>query len=194
MLDVEFIQLLQDMIGDLTSAPEPIEIKLFSQDPALLQQWAPKVADAIKKIPGVVDVLERHREHDQRTGDRCSRWTRRGGARRVHAAGNRARCQRDHAGRAGADAGRGERSRLHDPRALSRAVARSSLDAIRNTLLVSSHGRTATLGSLATVIEDCRARPRSGARTCSATSASRRGSKGSTSAPASRRCSRRSPT
>ena len=33
MLDVEFIQLLQDMIGDLTSAPEPIEIKLFSQDP-----------------------------------------------------------------------------------------------------------------------------------------------------------------
>ena len=29
MLEVEFMQLLQDMIGDLTSAPEPIEIKLF---------------------------------------------------------------------------------------------------------------------------------------------------------------------
>jgi multidrug efflux pump subunit AcrB len=57
MLQVEFIQLLQDMIGDLTSAPEPVAIKLFSQDPALLRTWAPQVADAIKKIPGVVDIL-----------------------------------------------------------------------------------------------------------------------------------------
>ena len=57
MLQVEFVQLLQDMIGDLTSAPEPIEIKLFSQDPALLREWAPKVADAIKKTEGIVDIL-----------------------------------------------------------------------------------------------------------------------------------------
>ncbi len=49
-LDVEFIQVLQDMIGDLTSSPEPIEIKLFAADPALLKTWAPKVADKIKKI------------------------------------------------------------------------------------------------------------------------------------------------
>ena len=57
-LDVEFIQVLQDMIGDLTSAPEPIQIKLFSQDPKQLEEWAPKVADAISKIKGVVDVLD----------------------------------------------------------------------------------------------------------------------------------------
>src|SRR5438876_7202199 len=38
-LDMEFVQLLQDMIGDLTSAPQPIAIKLFSEDPALLQEW-----------------------------------------------------------------------------------------------------------------------------------------------------------
>jgi multidrug efflux pump subunit AcrB len=57
MLDVEFVQLLQDMIGDLTSAPEPVEIKLFSQDADLLREWAPQVADAIRKIHGVVDVL-----------------------------------------------------------------------------------------------------------------------------------------
>jgi CzcA family heavy metal efflux pump len=57
VLDIEMPQLLQDMIGDLTSAPEPVVIKLFAQDPALLSQWAPAVADAIKKIPGVVDVL-----------------------------------------------------------------------------------------------------------------------------------------
>ncbi len=57
MLQVEFVQLLQDMIGDLTSAPEPIEIKLFSQDQALLREWAPKVADAIKRREGIVDIL-----------------------------------------------------------------------------------------------------------------------------------------
>ena len=57
MLQIEFVQLSQDMIGDLTSAPEPIAIKLFSQDPALLRQWAPQVAESIKKIAGVVDVL-----------------------------------------------------------------------------------------------------------------------------------------
>jgi CzcA family heavy metal efflux pump len=57
MLQVEFVQLLQDMIGDLTSAPEPIEIKLFSQDQALLREWAPKVADEIKKTDGIVDIL-----------------------------------------------------------------------------------------------------------------------------------------
>jgi len=55
-LDVEFIQVLQDMIGDLSNAPEPIQIKLFANDPALLEQLGPRVGDAIGKIPGVVDV------------------------------------------------------------------------------------------------------------------------------------------
>ena len=56
MLEVEFIQLLQDMIGDLTSAPEPIVIKMFSENPDLLKKWAPQVTDSIKKIKGVVDT------------------------------------------------------------------------------------------------------------------------------------------
>ncbi len=55
---VEFIQLLQDMIGDLTSQPEPIVIKLFAQDAKLLNDTAPRVADAIDKVHGVVDVLD----------------------------------------------------------------------------------------------------------------------------------------
>jgi multidrug efflux pump subunit AcrB len=50
------VQQLQDNIGDLTSSPEPIEIKLFSPDLELLKKWAPKVADRIKKIKGVVEV------------------------------------------------------------------------------------------------------------------------------------------
>ena len=55
-LEVEFVQVLQDMIGDLSNAPEPVQIKLFSPDAALLEQWAPKVGDAIHEIKGVVDV------------------------------------------------------------------------------------------------------------------------------------------
>jgi CzcA family heavy metal efflux pump len=57
-LDVEFIQQLQDNIGDLTSSPEPIEIKMFSPDLVLLKKWAPKVAERIKKIKGVADVKD----------------------------------------------------------------------------------------------------------------------------------------
>src|SRR5258708_4588253 len=41
---IEFIQLLQDMIGDLTSQPEPVVIKLFSQHGQLLNETAPRVA------------------------------------------------------------------------------------------------------------------------------------------------------
>jgi multidrug efflux pump subunit AcrB len=55
-LDIEFTQVLQDMIGDLSNSPEPIQIKLFSSDAALLNQLGPKVEAAIKKIPGVVDT------------------------------------------------------------------------------------------------------------------------------------------
>ncbi len=55
-LDVEFTQVLQDMIGDLSNSPEPIQVKLFSTDSRLLHELGPKVADAIGKIPGVVDI------------------------------------------------------------------------------------------------------------------------------------------
>ena len=55
-LDVEFIQVLQDMIGDLSNAPEPIQIKIFANDPAMLEQLGPRVGEAIGKIQGVVDV------------------------------------------------------------------------------------------------------------------------------------------
>jgi multidrug efflux pump subunit AcrB len=55
-LDVEFTQVLQDMIGDLSNAPEPIQIKVFASDPALLADLGPRIGDAIGKIGGVVDV------------------------------------------------------------------------------------------------------------------------------------------
>ena len=54
---VEFVQILQDMIGDLSNQPEPVVIRLYSQDGKLLNETGPRVADAISKVPGVVDIL-----------------------------------------------------------------------------------------------------------------------------------------
>src|SRR5260370_39341047 len=46
------------MIGDLSNAPEPIQIKLFIPNPAVLEEVATRVSDTIKKQSGVVDVLD----------------------------------------------------------------------------------------------------------------------------------------
>jgi len=55
-LDIELTQILQDNINDLSNAPEPIQIKVFSSDAKLLNQLAPRIGDAISKVPGIVDV------------------------------------------------------------------------------------------------------------------------------------------
>jgi len=150
MLDVEFVQLLQDMIGDLTSAPEPLVIKLFSQDPALLKQWAPTVGEAIKKVKGVVDVLD-------------------GIENTISGPATMFKVDQAMAARAGftpqeleIDASaimQGEpaatplvvNDRAYTIRVRFPESTRSSVDAIKSTLLVSSTGRTGTLGTLATV-------------------------------------------
>jgi CzcA family heavy metal efflux pump len=153
MLQVEFPQLLQDMIGDLTSAPEPVVIKLFSQDPAVLREWAPKVADAIKKIHGVVDILN-------------------GIDNTISGSALTFQVDPSVAARAGFTPQEVEldtsvilqgepattpvliRDRAYTLRVRFPAQTRSSLEAIQNTLLVSSTGKTATLGSLASVTQD----------------------------------------
>ena len=55
-LEVEMALLMEDLIGDLTAVPQPIEIKLYGDKFDDLLGTAPKVADAITKIAGVVDV------------------------------------------------------------------------------------------------------------------------------------------
>ncbi|HET7176760.1 MAG TPA: efflux RND transporter permease subunit [Gammaproteobacteria bacterium] len=57
-LDIDLSQLMEDMIGDLTATPQPVEVKLFAEDDTLLNRTAPRVADAIGKVPGVVDVFD----------------------------------------------------------------------------------------------------------------------------------------
>lgn len=55
-LDIELFQLIEDEIGDLTSVPEPIDIRLFGNDVSKLRQLADKVAQAIGGVKGVVGV------------------------------------------------------------------------------------------------------------------------------------------
>lgn len=55
-LQVEFVGIVPDVIGDLQGNPEPIEVKLFSEDAAALAAKAEEVETSIKKIPGVVDT------------------------------------------------------------------------------------------------------------------------------------------
>ena len=56
-LEIELIQLMGDLIGDLTAVPQPIEVKLFGDDPGLLKKAAASVAGAVEKVPGVVEVV-----------------------------------------------------------------------------------------------------------------------------------------
>jgi CzcA family heavy metal efflux pump len=57
-LRVEFVGILSDLIGDLTSSPSPVEIRLFSEDTAVLHRTAKEVAASIAKVHGVVDVFD----------------------------------------------------------------------------------------------------------------------------------------
>ena len=55
-LSVEMAQLMEDLIGDLTAVPQPVEVKLFSDNEAQLEKVATDVAARLAKVPGAVDV------------------------------------------------------------------------------------------------------------------------------------------
>ena len=156
---VEFVQVLQDMIGDLTGEPEPVTVKLFSQNPALLDTWAPKVADAIrfdektgKGAEGVVDVLD-------------------GLENTISSPAVNFQIDPGVAARAGftpeevaTDAAaiiEGEpaatpvvsNDRVYTVRVRFPSGRRDSLEAISDTLLTSASGHTATLGALAKITQ-----------------------------------------
>ncbi len=150
---VEFIQVLQDMIGDLTSQPEPVVIKLFSEDAKLLEETAPKVAEAIGKIHGVVDVL--NGIENTISGPAVTYQVN-------PTVAARAGFTPEEVALDAAAILEGEPAALpvilndrpYTIRVRFPEANRSSLESMSNTLLGSSTGRTATLGSLATVKEE----------------------------------------
>jgi len=57
-IHTDFGQLLEDNIGDLTGgAPQPIDVKIFGDDPVLLAQKAQQAAQILARVPGVEDVF-----------------------------------------------------------------------------------------------------------------------------------------
>jgi multidrug efflux pump subunit AcrB len=56
-VQIEFVQLLQDMLGDLQGTPAPVEVKLFGDDINTLGTLAERLEEKLSKIAGLVDVL-----------------------------------------------------------------------------------------------------------------------------------------
>lgn len=151
-LAVEFPQVLQDMIDDLSNAPQPIQIKVFSNDQSILNEVCPRIADAIGKIKGVVDVEN-------------------GIDNTISGPATNFQVDPVIAGRLGftpTEVAENATSILDgltptDPMIVNGRPytirvrlgddTRASLDTIRNTVFNSSSGHTATLGSLATITQ-----------------------------------------
>jgi CzcA family heavy metal efflux pump len=151
-VDVDFPLILQDMIGDLTGAPEPVVIKLFSEDPKLLEEQAPRVADAIGKIQGVVDL--KNGIENTMSGPAAEFRVNSTVAAKAGFTAEEVSTDAT-AVLQGATASNQliANNRAYNIRVRFPDQNRGSLDAMSNTLLVSSSGRTATLGSLAQINE-----------------------------------------
>jgi multidrug efflux pump subunit AcrB len=156
-VDVDFTQKLQDMIGDLTSAPQPIDIMMFNPNAQLLNSWAPRVADAIGNITvgGKHPVVDIDNGIDSTTSGPAVSF-------RVDVA------RAAHAGFSPQDVANEAQAMLDGVTAPDPIVVndrpyalriryptsvRSSLSDMNNLMLVSPSGQTANLGSLAAMTE-----------------------------------------
>jgi multidrug efflux pump subunit AcrB len=156
-VDVDFHQVLEDMIGDLTGDPKPVMIRLYSDDVDALKQWAPRVGDTIggiyinQKKP-VVDVDD---GIDSSTSGPAVVFT----VDPVRAA--KAGFTTDQLATVTSAILDGEpattpvviNDRPYVVRVRYPKQDRASLEAMRDTLLVNSNGGTATLGAMADISE-----------------------------------------
>jgi multidrug efflux pump subunit AcrB len=154
-VDVDFHQVLEDMIGDLTGAPQPVVIKLYSDDVNALTQWARRVADTIGGIyinnkKPVVDVSD---GIENTTSGPAVVFT----VDPIRAA--KAGFATDQLAIVTSAIVDGEpaatpvviNDRPYTVRVRYPKESRSSVEAMRNTLLVNSNGGTITLGAVADV-------------------------------------------
>jgi multidrug efflux pump subunit AcrB len=156
-LDVDFTQVLQDMISDLTGAPQPVVVKLFSPDTEALLTWAPRVADALGRIQinykkPVVDIED---GIDNTTSGpavvfaiNTSAAAKAGFTTDQISVISSAIVDGEPATAPLIISGRPYTLRVRYP-----AATRASLEAMSNTMIVNSNGGTATLGSISTVSE-----------------------------------------
>jgi len=148
---------LQDMIGDLTGDPKPVDVRLFSEDPDALQNWAQRVGDALGRIyvNGKQPVVDIDNGIDSSTSGPAVLFT----------------VKPDVAAKAGFTTDQlttitsamvdGEpattqvivNDRPYPLRVRYPAETRSSLEAMNNTMIVNSTGSTTTLSALANVTE-----------------------------------------
>ena len=156
-LDIDFTQQLQDMISDLTGAPQPIVVQLFSPDADLLATQAPRVADAIGRVyvnnkKPVVDIED---GIENTTSGPAVVFT------IDPLAAAKAGFTTDQLTTVASAIVDGEpattpvivNDRAYTLRVRYPAANRASLEAMSNTVLVNSNGGTATLGSMSAVSE-----------------------------------------
>ncbi|MGC9292259.1 MAG: efflux RND transporter permease subunit [Acidobacteriaceae bacterium] len=151
-LNIEVTQMLQDNINDLSNAPEPVQIKLFSTNSGLLQQLAPRVASAIQQVPGVVDVRN---GIDNSLSSPATNFQVLPAVAAQLGFNSQEVATDAHAMIEGVPTTQPlvRNGRPYTIRVRFAHTYRASLGAIQDMLLVSSTGHTATLGSLATVAQ-----------------------------------------
>ncbi len=156
---VEFPQLLSDMIGDLTGEPEDVVVKLFSPDAKLLEQTAPRVAEAIenagKEKPGKEHIVDIKNGIENTISGPASQF-------------NLNPSVTAKAGFTAEEVSTDAQAILQGAPAATPLVAnnraytirvrfpeqnRSSFESMNHTLLTSSTGKIATLGTLGQIVE-----------------------------------------
>jgi len=156
-VDVDFHQMLEDMIGDLTGDPKPVMIRLYSDDVDALTQWAPRVGDAIGGIyiNGKKPIVDVDDGIDSSMSGPAVVFT----VDPVRAA--KAGFTTDQLTTVASAIVDGEpattpvviNDRPYTVRVRYPKGARASVEAMRNTVLVNSNGGTTTLGAVSDVTE-----------------------------------------
>jgi CzcA family heavy metal efflux pump len=57
-LRIDFGQVIGDMLGDLMTSVQPVEVKIFGADPARLQTLSKQVAEIVSGVQGAADVFD----------------------------------------------------------------------------------------------------------------------------------------
>ncbi len=156
-VDIDFHQMLEDMIGDLTGDPKPVMIRLYSDNVDALTQWAPRVGDAIGGIyiNGKKPIVDVDDGIDSSMSGPAVVFT----VDPVRAA--KAGFTTDQLTTVASAIVDGEpattpaviNDRPYTVRVRYPQGARASLEAMRDTVLVNSNGGTTTLGAVSDVSE-----------------------------------------